>query len=329
MSQEAQPFPQSLASLIPSNQVLVALAPEHSLSHALEVLHAAKITAAPVVKNGKVVGLVDLLDLVAYLAIVAKQALRSSGDHTKTFKFAWGDSLDGLFSKNSSWSTAQVQNIMDLSGRSPLICLPRHAAVSEAIVVFARGCRRLVVVDEVDTPVGVVSQMDAVRQLAAFAGERLSKQLHRTPRELGLLKHVRSIPETDMAINAFLCMHEWHVSSLAVVDDEGRVVGTLSAADIRLISNLSHAASALSKPIKLFVLSGNKAAEKVPQIRDLIRRPLLFADESESLVNILKVFKEHHVHRVYILAPNKHPVGIVSLTNVLQIAIKSEPAIHA
>jgi hypothetical protein len=40
-------------------------------------------------------------------------------------------------------------------------------------------------------------------------------------------------------------------------------VGTLSAADIRLISNVSHAASALSKPIKLFVLSGNKTAEKV------------------------------------------------------------------
>jgi hypothetical protein len=108
MSQEAASFTQTLASLIPSNQVLVVLAPEHSLSHALEVLHAAKITAAPVVKNGKAVGLVDLLDLVAYLAIVAKHTLRTSSDNTKAFKFAWGDSLDGLFAKNSSWSTAQV-----------------------------------------------------------------------------------------------------------------------------------------------------------------------------------------------------------------------------
>ena len=62
-----------LAALIPKNQTLTIIRPDATLKHALEVLYGARITAVPVVDNKRVVGMLDVLDIVAFLAQLNKR----------------------------------------------------------------------------------------------------------------------------------------------------------------------------------------------------------------------------------------------------------------
>lgn len=64
----------TLSALIPKNQNLVVLQYDSNVKHALEVLYSAKITAVPVVQNKKLVGMLDVLDLVAFLARLHKKS---------------------------------------------------------------------------------------------------------------------------------------------------------------------------------------------------------------------------------------------------------------
>jgi predicted transcriptional regulator len=64
----------TLAALIPKNQTLTIIRPDATLKHALEVLYGARITAIPVVDNKKVIGMLDVLDIVAFLAHLNKKS---------------------------------------------------------------------------------------------------------------------------------------------------------------------------------------------------------------------------------------------------------------
>jgi predicted transcriptional regulator len=63
----------TLSALIPKNQNLVVLQYDSNVKHALEVLYGARITAVPVIHNKKLVGMLDVLDLVAFLAQMHKK----------------------------------------------------------------------------------------------------------------------------------------------------------------------------------------------------------------------------------------------------------------
>lgn len=64
----------TLSALIPKNQNLVVLHHDSNVKHALEVLYSARITAVPVVQNKKLIGMLDVLDLVAFLARLHKKS---------------------------------------------------------------------------------------------------------------------------------------------------------------------------------------------------------------------------------------------------------------
>jgi CBS domain-containing protein len=94
---------------------------------------------------------------------------------------------------------------------------PSQERVSTA-ATRTQGIHRLPVLDGDGKLIGVLSQSDIIKQVAKQAGECLGAKLQQTPRELGMLKPVRTVPETESAINAFLYLHATGLPALGVVD---------------------------------------------------------------------------------------------------------------
>src|SRR5688572_17497998 len=92
---------------------------------------------------------------------------------------------------------------------------------------FAMGVHRVVVLNELDAPLGVVSQGDVLAKQTEYASSMLGDNLRKSLASLGFLKPVLSVEKTELAINAFVKMHNSKVSALAVTEN-GRVSTTTS-----------------------------------------------------------------------------------------------------
>jgi CBS domain-containing protein len=108
-----------------------------SLAAVAELLDAYRISGAPVVDaRGTFVGVVSQTDLVR---------LRAAGPHA------------------GGWHSACVDDVMT----SPPITISSSAPLAQAARRMVElGIHRLVVVDETDEPIGVVSESDIVRDIA-------------------------------------------------------------------------------------------------------------------------------------------------------------------
>jgi len=116
-----------------------------------------------------------------------------------------------------------------------LLSLPSDAPLLRAVEIFATGIHRLSVVDaRGGALLGVLSQSVAVRYLWSKAGA-LRPFFERTVRSLGLgVAPVVSVGDGQTVISALATMHRDRLSSVAILDRTGGILGTLSLTDIKV-----------------------------------------------------------------------------------------------
>jgi 5'-AMP-activated protein kinase, regulatory gamma subunit len=82
--------------------------------------------------------------------------------------------------------------------------------------------------------VNILSQSDIVRFLIPKM-DNYTELFDQTVQECGLAtRPPLTVRDTDLTIKALKLMHSQRVSALAVVDEEGRLVGNFSASDLKV-----------------------------------------------------------------------------------------------
>lgn len=116
-----------------------------------------------------------------------------------------------------------------------LLSLPSDAPLLQAVRIFATGIHRLSVVDSsTGELLGVLSQSVAVRYLWSRASS-VSALMDRPVRSLGLgVEPVVSVRDSQTVISALATMHRDRLSSVAILDRQGGILGTLSLTDIKV-----------------------------------------------------------------------------------------------
>lgn len=94
-----------------------------------------------------------------------------------------------------------------------------------AALMYERGVGSVVIVDEEDKPVGIVTERDIVYAVA--------KNLRRdAPAWSFMTENPVTVKESDLITTAMEKMRELNIRHLPVVNDEGKVVGIISFRDI-------------------------------------------------------------------------------------------------
>jgi CBS domain-containing protein len=135
--------------------LVVMLYPNDSIHDAASRLARNRISGAPVVEEGKVVGIVSEADLIYALAPPAP--VRRNGSLLDLFSL--------IVRAKPRWH-AENKRVEDVMVRNVITIHPGASVWTAASVMDAHGVKRLPVVDDEDQLVGVLSRADLVKTLA-------------------------------------------------------------------------------------------------------------------------------------------------------------------
>ncbi|MFP5353305.1 MAG: CBS domain-containing protein [Actinomycetota bacterium] len=140
--------------------LVVTLRPEDSIQDAARRMVSNRISGAPVVEDGRPVGIVSETDLVAAFAPTARRRAALPASDPLTFILA------GIAPRSATGIT-----VSDVMTRDVVAVGPEASLWEAASLIERHGISRLPVVDDHGYLVGIVARADLVRSMARDTGE--------------------------------------------------------------------------------------------------------------------------------------------------------------
>jgi len=176
---------------------------------------------------------------------------------------------------------------------------------------LSRGTHRIGVVDEEEKLVNIITQGSVLRfikQHVDLLGKK--KEMKLSSMWFKSSQYVMSISTHQKAIDAFRLIAMTKVGAVAVVNDEGVLIGNCSAMDLK------KSASTLSN--KFF------ARLFKPVMEFLGEQELVVATPEETLETIIDRIVQKRIHRIYVVNKEGKAQGLFSLTDILEEILKRE-----
>lgn len=137
---------------------------------------------------------------------------------------------------------------------------------------------------------------------------------------LDFRKDVVKIADSASAAEAFELLDSKRLSGIAVVDEDGKLVGTTSAKDIKR-AVLDAGRTSMDMDI-LSYLASVRQSEAVTK-KD--KYPSVHVHDDATVEHVVNLIAKTGLHRVFVVDKDMKPVGVVSFTDIINFVIK--PAI--
>jgi len=284
------------------NWKLIKVEEHTTVSQVLQIMNENHIISVPVEKsNGNgILGIVDMLDLITFC----------------TAKFSSVSLLaEDSYRQMEEFSQKPVKHLLDISGRNHYVALSYTASLNELLTTLSNS-HRVVVINENKKVIGMITQSKMIE----FLYKRRSNWtdiMHQ--RVQNLQKSVESINMKEFVIEAFKRIWEKQISGLAVVNDEGILVGNISASDL-LRTHTSPSGEIihdLYQPIKKFLNIRKDMKDRV-MMMDLPECKPIAVSSMDTLETSLIKCLDSHIHRVFIQDNKGKPVGVISLSDIIR-----------
>jgi len=268
-----------------------------------------KVLSFPVMdpKTQRAVAILSITDCMAYFLSVFTK------DELKETKF-----MD-LLHKRKELHYETVLDVIAKKTIEPIVEIPTDIDLLEAVnLMVETSAHRILVFDEEKKPYSIITQSRVVKCISLL--EETIPYGKQTLRELNLgFKTVISIQDSQLAWDAFKLMIDQKVSAVAVVDDKGVVIGSLSNSDIKLLGYrvdyfemLGRSVSNYLKALRLYDVS-----RTIPPNRDPV-----VCKETNTLHELINTVCYYRIHRIYIVDDERKPIGVVSLLDILKQVLK-------
>jgi len=193
---------------------------------------------------------------------------------------------------------------------------PTDTILSGMQALYQKGTQRILVSQQDDSRrtrvYRLVSQMDMVKFLLKYTKELssfLEKRICETNLQSipGVIMAMITVDNTkETALDAFKKMWREGIHGIAVVDETGKLIGTLSSSDLRGM-NATKLQYILKSPLDF--LKAMTAQSKLSVS--------ITCNPSNTLEEVLVKAVTARVHRVWIVDSAQKPVGVVSLSDII------------
>jgi len=286
-----------------------------SLEKALERLNRHNIQAMPVINqdSNTIIGVLDLLDILNYMEELFPWDLATSSKSTlesKRWEFLQKSVGDILVS-------AKHRTCPIISEDASLATVTRELATGEHCILVVPRNEQTELKENilcVESVSWLVTQSDIVRFLARNVPWMTKNDYEKSVGELGLIqKDVLTVSHSLPTVEAFKLMHQNSLHGVGVTDDEGKLIASLSASNIKGITRRSFHILRLS-------------------VGDFLRKDRqrmwwfypICVKETDSLKQLILLFVATQKHRVYLVDSNDKPIGVITLTDVLNALVTIE-----
>lgn len=276
------------------SEKLITVESSDAMEVLLQKLFENKVSSLPVFDKdeGRYNAFFDCVDAVSYF--VQYYEKRGPNGIDDSF-FQTQYSKDLLGSSYRNWANTFVSTISEGD------CLKR---VLDTMVNLS-NIHRLPVFNFAGEFRGMLSQSDVFYSIKEYI--HLFPLVTNTVQNLGLgdKQGVKARTNTPLC-EVFKLIANNRVSGVPILDDDGVLVGNISASDIKLIGN---------KPTNLDVLK--KSAGEF-----MVRRKPIAVQASTTIQQVVALVTTERIHRVYVVDASGEYKGVISLVDVLSLLAK-------
>jgi CBS domain-containing protein len=247
------------------------------------------------------IGFVDALDLVTHVLQITNWAKDVQEETYKSLEW-----------QGQRFALETAGQLMNISFGNPFETVTPETPLKDVIEIMSRGIHRLAVVEN-GSIVNIISQSDLIVMLATrltFLGSKFQK----TVNDAGLVPPVNvvySVPQDTDVIGTIKIMYDNQLSGVPLIDEYGKMTLNFSASDLLNLTASNFPWLTLSAREFLFRTHGYV-------------KPPICARIKDTIENILLKFICYRVHRVYIIDNGFHPIGVITLTDVMKFLLAPE-----
>jgi CBS-domain-containing membrane protein len=282
------------------------------LYEGFQILLKNNIVSAPVwdPETKKYTGFLDIRDLAGFVVYVYDT--QQVGDNTEL--------VDLITHGQSQFKTATTDgiSIKYLSRRNRFHPVSIDSSLFEVCeALSAPDIHRVPILGENGKVVTIISQTTIIKYLSQRSDVTFDTSADPTIGDLNIgTSPVLSVKTTESVINTFRKMEKRQKSGIAIVDENGNLVGATTAKDLSLF---------IKNPT-LQALQGNifDYLKLIRQEQINIINPCITVPRSDKLSRAVGLLAATRVHRIFVVDSEEHfvPVSVLSITDILKKLIK-------
>jgi CBS domain-containing protein len=173
-----------------------------------------------------------------------------------------------------------------------ITCSPTDALLQVQQFMVKKSISRVVIVDENQKPVGIITQEDMVNFLFADKSRRGIEEIK--AEEVMTKKLITAKRETPIT-NIAERMKKKNISSVIIVGNQGKLDGIVTKADI---------------------IAYYGAVRGAYKVRDFMTAETVTVTPSQSVFLVASLMAEHAISRVIVADKNNKPVGIITVADM-------------
>ncbi|GAM27507.1 hypothetical protein SAMD00019534_106830, partial [Acytostelium subglobosum LB1] len=229
------------------------------------------------------------------------------------------DNVDNILAVKDIFNNTKCGDICDASGRNPYRAVESRASLLNAVELMVKwNVHRLPVIDSEGNMVSILTQSRVIGYINDNLREIDPKLLRSTLSKMESLgtSEVIGVTEESAVLDAFKIMKEKKISAVAVIIEDGTIVGNISASDIKMIGPEGTFASRLQLTVRTFLNMIPKDPTENEHLSSVVQ-----VQGSTTFEDLLEKYLLTKVHRVYMLDDNKRASRIISQGDVLKCII--------
>lgn len=277
------------------------------------------------------IGYFDMRDILRAVLQVKQEAQAASDENDDSGGELFGkDNEDWLVKSQldlpmNGFNEEEEATLRPFAERRPVYCCRQDDSLEDLCRLLSQSdCRRVLVCSKKDGEkeccVDMVSRSTIIKYLASSISH--GAVFNETLDEAGLdfRKDVVSVQESATAKEAFELILDKKLYGIAVVDEDGGLVGNTSARDVKLVTVYPGSTDTFDMDILSF-LAGVRQADS-PQTGKKAKYPACNVRESSSVGHVLKLLAKTGYHRVFVANDYLEPVGVVSEQDILRFLLE-------
>ncbi|EGC37722.1 hypothetical protein DICPUDRAFT_91572 [Dictyostelium purpureum] len=255
---------------------VITIDSQATLDYALMRMNESNVTSLPIVdlQHKKYIGMLSIIDICSFLG----QFTNSDSPNTPV-----GDVLK--YNREPFlplYVNSPIQLLIHIMTHVPQV--PIYASSSETIVV------------------DIVSRLNVIKFIHENI-EDLGLKSNASIKSLGLLsKQICSIDSDSRVIDAINLLNSEQVTEIAVINKEGKLIGTFSASDLR----------------KLSIYTFNQCYEPINKFVKLDQDQLIVVSPSSSLSQTIKKFVENNAQICWIVDNQMKPISSITQLSLMK-----------
>lgn len=179
----------------------------------------------------------------------------------------------------------------------PVVALGPEDTINDALFLMQKNDIKRIVIVRDDFPIGIVTERDIGKFLER---DKTTRALDKIPVQNIMSKNLVSISveDEDIATQSAIRMDTFQISSVVVVDNEGKLAGITTKSDLtRIFSSLYG---------------------RVYKVADYMSKKIITCRKSDSLTFALDMLNKNKISRLVVTDNEGKPIGVITYDSFLR-----------